>query len=551
MKKRIVIIGAGYSGTLTAKQLAKKLGNQNVEITLIDKNPYHTMLTELHEVAAGRIDESGIRLDLKKIFAGRNVNVALDTVKEIDFENHCVVGKNRLYTYDYLVLSAGSRPNFYGISGAETNAYSLWSYEAAVKLNERFHEVFHQAQKMTDAEERKKILTFWVIGAGFSGVEMISELAEYIPVLCCEYGISSKEVSLFNVDGLCRVIPNLTEQLSAKAEKKLLKLGVKLLLNTKVDSIGDEFICLKSGDTITQYDAGTVIWTAGTQSEEITRQAAEVLDSCRGRVRVDEFLKSPEDEHVYVVGDNMYFVAEGEQCPVPQMVENCEQSAHIAAHNLISSITGKGKMKKYTPSFHGVMVSIGSKDGVARVGLPGHMFCLSGFLAIAAKHFINITYFLQVLGWNKIICYLKDEFFTVSNSRSCVGGHFSNRSANILMVPLRVWLGMVWLLAGLYGSQDIFLSSTTSFTGGLEVAVGLTLITGLFTTLSSILSIVLQIVFMSVLGSTSGNIWMILSAIAVMNGGGMVFGLDYYIKPLMRKWWKSLSLIKKWYLYRD
>ena len=549
MKKRIVIVGAGYSGTLTAKKLAKKLNHQDVEITLIDKNPFHTMLTELHEVAAGRIEENGIRLDLKKIFEVRNVNVVLDTVTDIDFQNKKVIGQNKNYDYDYIVLSAGSRPNYYGIPGAQEFAYSLWSYEGAIKLKERILNVFQQAQCITDPDIRKQILAFWVIGAGFSGVEMISELAEYVPILCEKYGIPREEITLYLVDGLSRVIPNLTENLSAKAEKKLKKMGITVLLNTKVDSIGKDHICLKAEIEVCHYMAGTIIWTAGTQSESIVQAAGEKLGAVRGRIQVDSYLRSNSDESVFVVGDNMFFIPNGEQNPVPQMVENCEQSAHVVSHNIITSIRKKGSMHEYKPNFHGVMVSIGSHDGVARINLLKHSFCLSGFLAIAAKHAINIVYFMQVLGWYKVIRYIRDEFFRVRNNRSLVGGHFSNRTPGFLIVPLRIWFGFAWLWAGLYGSESIFVSLHNPVVKILEIVIGVSMICGLFTTVSAVLALVLQIIFMATLSTVTGNSWMLFSGIAFLFGAGKIFGLDYYVMPVVKRWWKKRSYVRKWYFY--
>jgi NADH dehydrogenase len=129
------------------------------------------------------------------------------------------------------------------------------------------------------------------------------------------------------------------------------------------------------------------------------------------------------------------------------MVENCEHSASTAAHNITTAIKG-GNMEAYKPSFHGVMVCVGGRYGVARVGLPKLMFNLPSFLAMLSKHFINIVYFMQVLGWNKVISYCKHEFFTIRNKRSFVGGHLSNRTPSFLLMPLRVFLGMVWVFEG-------------------------------------------------------------------------------------------------------
>ena len=123
---KIVVLGAGYGGVLTAKKLAKKFKkSQDVSITIIDKNPYHTMLTELHEVSAGRVDEESIKMNLSQIFAGKGVQVVLDNIQDIDFKAKKLVGQVAEYDYDYLVLGAGSQPTFFGIEGAAENSFTL------------------------------------------------------------------------------------------------------------------------------------------------------------------------------------------------------------------------------------------------------------------------------------------------------------------------------------------------------------------------------------------------------------------------------------------
>lgn len=470
MENRVVIIGAGYSGILTAKKLAKKLKkHNNVNITIIDKNPFHTMLTELHEVAANRVDEDSIKISLKKVFARRKVDVKLDTVTSIDFNKKTVIGANESYQYDYLILSAGSKPAFYGVPGADEFSFKLWSYEDAIILREHIHNTFFKASCEPNEEERRRLLTFYVVGAGFTGVEMIGELAEYVPVLCEKYGINRNEVSLFNADGLSRPIPNLPEKLSNKVARRLEKMGVKLILNAMVSKIGSDFIEFKQNNKVLSNKAGTVIWAAGIQSSDITQEAGSTLELTRGgRIEVDSYLRSKKNDDVYVIGDNMYFVPEGEENSVPQMVENCEQSSDTTAHNIVNAITGKGKMEEYKPSFHGVMVCIGGRYGVAHVGLPNHMFRLPSFLAMFAKHFINVIYFIQVLGWNKVFHYIKHEFFTIRNCRSFLGGHFSNRTPSFLLVPLRMWLGAVWLFEGIMKIVEGWFETPklTNFFGG-------------------------------------------------------------------------------------
>lgn len=449
--KKVVIVGAGYAGILTAKKLAKSLKKlSEVEITIIDKNPFHTMLTELHEVAAGRVDEDSIKIGLRKVFAGRNVDVKLDTVIDVDFEAKIVKGEEASYEYDYLVIASGSRPAFYGVPGVEENTFKLWSYEDAVRLRDHIVNMFRKASVEKDSEERKRLLTFYVIGAGFTGVEMAGELAEYVPFLCEKFEIHPEEVTMVIVDYLARPIPSLPEKISDKVTRRLNKMGVALLMNMSVTSVSEKSIELKCKDQSLTRSVGTVIWVAGIQSSAIAQATADSLEMQRGgRIPVDEFLRSTKDDAVYVIGDNMYYVPKGQNAPVPQMVENCEQSADIAAHNIFCALTGRGKMEAYRPEFHGVMVSIGGRYAVAHVGLPGRFFSLASWFAMFAKHFINITYFIQVLGWNKVFSYMKHEFFTIRNCRSFVGGHFSNRTPSFLLVPLRIWLGAVWLFEGI------------------------------------------------------------------------------------------------------
>ncbi|MDF2595907.1 MAG: FAD-dependent pyridine nucleotide-disulfide oxidoreductase, partial [Clostridia bacterium] len=251
MKKKIVIIGAGYAGVLTAKKLAKKLKkNEDVSITIIDKNPFHTMLTELHEVAANRVDEDSIKISLKKVFAGRKVDVKLDTVDSINFEKKIVNGTNENYEYDYLVLAAGSKPTFFGVEGADEFAFKLWSYEDAVVLKDHIHNTFRKASLETNLDKKKQLLTFHVVGAGFTGVEMVGELAEYVPILCEKYEIDRELVTVCNVDILKRTVPILPEKLSNKVENRLRKMGVRLMLNTSVAAIGSDFIEVKCNDTV-------------------------------------------------------------------------------------------------------------------------------------------------------------------------------------------------------------------------------------------------------------------------------------------------------------
>ena len=443
--KKVVVLGGGYAGVLTAKKLAKKFKkNKDVQITLIDKQSYHTMLTELHEVAAGRVNEESIRMDLKSIFAGRNVNVVLDEIKNIDFEQKVLTSNDATYEYDYLVMGTGCKPTFFGIPGSE-NAHQLWSYTDAVNLREHILNMFRQAALTADKEKRRELLTFVTVGAGFNGVEMAGELGEWKDELCRSFHIDKDEVTLYVVDFAPKVLPMYPDKLVRKAERRLIKLGNELVMNSAVSEIHEDKVVLNKGEKV--INTRTVIWAAGIEGSDIVDQA-QVEKAGRGRIVTNGHLQAKDYQDVYVVGDNIFYIPEGEERPVPQMVENAEHSAPVVAHNIAVDIKG-GEYKTYKPTFHGSMVCIGSRYGVAQVGMPGMWFNLSGFFAMASKHLINLVYFVQVLGFNKIWSYLMHEFFHTKNNRSMVGGLLSNSAPVFWKFPLRVFVGFMWLQQGL------------------------------------------------------------------------------------------------------
>lgn len=634
-KKKVVILGGGYGGVLTAKKLAKKLKkDDSVEITLIDKKPYHTMLTELHEVAAGRVEEDSIRIDLKKIFAGRKVHVVLDEITEIDFEGQVLKSENNSYKYDYLVVGTGCKPTFFGIPGAEEYTKKLWSYEDAVHLKEHILNMFRKAVKETNAEKRQKMLTFVVVGGGFTGIEMIGELGEWKDRLCEDFHVEKEEVKLYVVDALPTILPNLPKNLIKKAEKRLEKLGVQIVTNAGITEVTQDSVTLGDKGTISTY---TVIWAAGVEGSDLVGQM-DLEQKGRKRIVTNDKLQTLDYENVYVVGDNMFYIPEGEERPVPQMVENCEHSAPIVAHNIYTDLKG-GQKKSYKPEFHGVMVCIGGRYGVAHLGLPGKFISLSGFFAMFIKHFINLVYFFQVAGFNKCWSYMLHEFFHVKDRRSFVGGHFAKSSPNFWLVPLRIFIGYKWLEQGLHklpsilkDPSKVFLippppvadavtgasqaaqtavdvtsaaSAAAEATGAAaeaatqaasqwgaalpvpdfidnivkwsmniffytpdggytvlaqvfqaamvvgEIVVGLLLIAGLFSAVASIVSIKMGIMIWASGMAPYEMLWYLAGGIALIGGSGSTFGLDYYVLPMLKKLWKKLGIVRKYYLYVD
>ncbi|WHH61549.1 NAD(P)/FAD-dependent oxidoreductase [Petroclostridium sp. X23] len=631
-KKKVVVLGGGYAGVLTAKKLANKFKrDDSIEITLIDRQSYHTMLTELHEVAAGRVEEDSIRIDLKKIFTGRKVNVVLDEITELDFKGQVLKSKDNSYKYDYLVVGTGCKPTYFGIPGAEEYTQKLWSYDDAANLKNHILTMFRKAMKETDKKEREKLLTFVVVGGGFTGIEMIGELAEWQDRLCEDFHIDKEEVKLYVVDALPTILPNLPANLIKKAERRLEKMNVKIVTGAGVTEVKKDSVTLGEKGTVDTY---SVIWAVGVEGADIIEKM-DVQQKGRKRIVTNDKLQSVDYKNVYVVGDNMFYIPEGEERPVPQMVENCEHSAPIAAHNIYTDIKG-GQKKSYKPEFHGVMVCIGGRYGVAHLGLPGRFFGLSGFFAMFVKHFINLVYFFQVAGFNKCWSYMMHEIFHIKDRRSLVGGHLAKSSPNFWLVPLRLFIGYKWVEQGLHKlpgilkdpskiflipappaadavtgasqaaaetvqqaadavsaasqvaeaageaasqwgnalpvpdfidsivkwSMDIFFYTPDGgftvlaqvFQAGMviaEVIVGLMLIAGLFSAAASVISVAMGMMIWASGMAPTEMLWYLTGGVALIGGSGSVFGLDYYVLPFLKKIWKKIGIVKKWYLYID
>lgn len=593
MTKEIVIVGAGYAGVSAARTLAKKFKkDQDINITLIDKNSFHTYMTELHEVAGGRIEADAIKYDLQRIFKKYpKVQLVTDKVLEVDYDKKEVIAEHQTLKFDYLLLAMGGEANDFGTPGVKEHGFTLWSIEAAEALHAHILDACKRAMVEHDEEKRRALLTFTVIGAGFTGIEMIGELIDWVPILAKEHKLDENEFSLKVVEAMPTILNMVTEKKKTKALRYLEKKGVELVLGDGVASVEENRLNLSSGKSIPTY---TSVWTAGVKANTDTADF-EIEQARAGRLVANEFMEAKGKENVYVAGDLVYYEEDGK--PTPQIVQAAEQTGHTAAHNIIAAITG-GQKEAFKGKYDGFMVSIGSKYGVAFLNDKFHM---SGFVAMAVKHLINLVYFFSISSFYNVGAYVKHEFFDIKNKRNIFGGMTSSKGNNLWMIPLRVYFGSMWLFEGLkkafgwfgttswLGNEIVFpfewlkdpvsgASEATqevvhqvfslNFTYGeepmqvlghmpgwfeaimkimmpnqevalfmqkmmtfLEIAIGLALIAGLFVWLVSALTVALVAMF-----SLSGmfywvNMWFVPVAIALMNGAGRAFGLDYFVMP--------------------
>ncbi|WP_024613759.1 FAD-dependent oxidoreductase [Clostridium sp. Ade.TY] len=440
MSTKIVILGAGYAGVHAAKKLAKKYKkNKDVEITLIDKNPYHTLMTELHEVAGGRVPEESVKVELSRIFHRTKVKVVVDFIKNVDTNKNVVTTNQSEYEYDYLMVGIGSEPSFFGVPGVKENGFTLWSLEDALRIKKHIKNRVKEASFERNAEKRKRMLTFVVAGSGFTGIEMAGELLEWKTTLAREYRVSEDEIKILVVEAMSTILNMLDRKQADKAEKYMVKHGVSVLKDSPIVEVTKNTIKLKDGKVI---PTETLIWTCGVQANQ-DLEDVNVKKARSGRYLANKYMQAEGKENIYVVGDVAY-VEENDGKSNPQIVEAAEQTAITAAKNIIASIENKEKVE-FKSSYHGFMVSIGGRYAVANLmGIK-----LSGFFAMVMKHLINMVYLFGVNNVHAVYNYLQHEFFAMKERRCIMRGHLSSKGNRLWLVPLRIYIGSLWLIEGL------------------------------------------------------------------------------------------------------
>lgn len=576
MPHKVVIVGAGYAGVEAALTLYKKKKKQEaIEIFLIDKNPYHTLLTELHEVAGNRIDEDGIIVPLRDIFRYTGVRIIQDEIKVFDLENKKVKSDSEEYSFDYLIIAAGSHTNYYGIPGLKENSFPLWSFNDAVRARDHIRDCFIKAAQEKDPAERKKLLTFVVGGGGFTGVETIGEIAHWVKLLCREYGISRPDVRLCLVEALPDILSNLKKKNRDKTAGYLKnRLGVEVLTDSSIESYENDTLKIKNKESI---ETKTLIWTAGVMACDIVNY----LDLPKGkacRIEVDEYTMT-EYPDVYAVGDISLF-KHGDSY-LPAMVEPALQTGKAAALNILAAIRGKERVK-LTPKFSGSMVSAGSYFAVAEIlGIS-----LNRLFAIIMKYLVNMHYLFGIGGFELVFRYLKHEFLYKRQHKPMLEAFITKKTMMLWLVPLRLYLGFYWFMEGLKKVQggwllyeflagkaaDVGTSASvteegvqvfriiTDNTPGwyswiaekfilpypmlfqyliviTEIGLGLAFFFGVFTIPAAVVALGMNVNFLLSTGMYPETYWLIPAQIAMFADAGKSFGGDYFVMPyLMRQW---------------
>lgn len=360
-KKKIVILGAGYGGLMTATRLQKNVGMNEVEIQLVNKNDYHYETTWLHEASAGTLHHDRVRYNIKDVIDRNKVEFIKDTVEEIKTDEKKVILKERELTYDYLVVAVGSESETFGIKGLKEHAFSIVSVDSARQIRE--HIEYQFATYHTEEVKNEDRLTIVVGGAGFTGIEFLGELTNRVPELCKEYDIDPMKVKIICVEAAPTVLPGFDPELVDYAVAQLQKKGVTFMIGAAVKEANETGILVGKGeDEVEEIKAGTVVWAAGVRGNSIIEKSG--FEAMRGRVKVQPDLRAPGHDDVFIIGDSALIINEEINRPYPPTAQIAMQQGEVCARNLLALVRGKSELEAFKPDIKGTVCSLGDDDAI-------------------------------------------------------------------------------------------------------------------------------------------------------------------------------------------
>jgi NADH dehydrogenase len=391
LKHRVIIVGGGFAGLYAAQSL----GNEPVDVTLIDRRNFHLFQPLLYQVATGGLSPGEIASPLRYVLRRqKNTRVLLGEVTAIDVNSREVVlSDDSRYGYDSLILATGSTHHYFGHPEWSPLAPGLKTVEDATEIRTRVLLAFERAEKTYDAAERAALLTFVVVGGGPTGVELAGALGEISrDTLRADFrNINPAEARIFLIESNNRLLVTFPKELSEAAERSLIALGVRSYTSARVTAIDADGVTIQTAKGETRITGKTLLWAAGVQASPLGKILADStgveLDQ-GGRVTVDGNLAIPQRPEILVAGDLARVMQDGSL--VPGVAPAAMQQGRYAARLIGARLRGEPVVP-----FHyrdkGTLATIGRNHAVAVIG--GMRF--SGYPAWLLWLFVHLLYIVE------------------------------------------------------------------------------------------------------------------------------------------------------------
>jgi len=417
---RVLILGGGFGGLLAAQ----KLKRAPVQVTLLDRRNFHLFQPLLYQVATGSLSPGDIAAPLRSVLSSqKNAQVLLGEAADIDPDSKRVtVADGSTFEYDALIVSTGSQTSYYGHDEWRTWAPSLKTVEEATTIRHKLFFAFERAERAETEEEARNWLTFVIVGAGATGMELAGALAEIAnQTLKHDFRrINPRNARIILMEGGGRVLTAFPEPLSEKAEKLVTRLGVEVKKNVMVTSVDEEGVTYKSGDATERLAARTVLWAGGvtTNSFGKTLAARTKAETDRnGRIKVTPQLTVPNYPDIFVVGD-LATLNDEKGKPLPGVAQVAMQGGVYAAKAIKARLAGRPER----PPFHyfnkGDLAVIGRAAAVANI----FGFQVSGLIAWLIWLFVHLMYIVEFQSRVVVFVQWGFEYLTFSRGARLITG---------------------------------------------------------------------------------------------------------------------------------
>ena len=384
-RPHILILGAGFGGMYTARKLASLVRHGEADITIINETNYFLFTPLLHEVATGALSPQSVTEPIREIFSKTNITIYQGKVSAIhqdrqvvtvltdinDSDERVAPQTKHEIPYDILVLATGATTAYYGIPGADTHTYPMKTIADALDIRARVINTFEEAVMSNDPVMRARLLSFAVVGGGPTGVEIVSELNEFIKgIVKRYYSCQPEEAKVSLIHAGTELLQQFSPKLRKAAENRLKKEGVDVHVNMKVTSVTPDGLVFSDG---TNLQASTVIWAAG-----VTPTIPPFVDKAPtlvgNRLAVDSYFRLVDDKKIFVLGDMAGYVDTTKPVNVspdlvatlPMLAQVAVGQAAVVAANIKAVLRDK-KMRAFTYHSKGSLVSIGQWFAIGEI----------------------------------------------------------------------------------------------------------------------------------------------------------------------------------------
>jgi len=382
--KRVLVIGGGYGGLRAIEFLSK---HKDIDIILIDKNPYHYLQTEAYGYIAGRFDVHDIAIDLNNWCRGfkERVRFIHEEVSSVDFDDQSVHINDLVLSYDYLIIAIGAKTNFFSfIDGLRENSYGVKNLQRAYDFRKEFENLIYT--KLQDEEGcNKGELNIAIGGAGLSGVEVAAEMAYVLQSYSKTIGDTANEINIYLIDASETILPGMGQYTISNTEKRLEELGVKILTSAFISTVDASYIHFKDGEKLNYC---FMIFTGGIKAAPLN----DTIENEKNRLNqliANSELNIQGHKNVFAIGDCVE-IRDREGNILPPTAQIAEKSAEYVARTIRKRIDGE-KSEPFDGSVTGVFIALGGKYAV------GEMFQyvkVKGYWAYLLKKAITYAYYL-------------------------------------------------------------------------------------------------------------------------------------------------------------